>query len=286
MKTIAVLMTVHNRKTTTLHCLDCLFTQQLPAGFQMDVYLTDDGCTDGTAEAIRLKYPQVNIIEGDGTLYWNEGTYKAWEEASKKDSDFYLWLNDDTVLYKNAIMELIHASLAKDDKAIITGVLQSTDHSAATYGGRTKDNQIPYPQGHLVKVYLFNGNIVWIPRQVFLRLGNLDSHYKHKGGDYDYGMRARKAGVTIYQVGRFLGECDRHDQDMNECYNPHLTLRKRLLLLHHPVTGYLSSGSFRFERKYCGIKVVAYNLIVIYLHCFFPALWMWLKKIRTRKYDW
>ena len=44
---LAVLMTVHNRKQVTLSCLDALFKSHLN-GCRFDVYMTDDGCTDGT----------------------------------------------------------------------------------------------------------------------------------------------------------------------------------------------------------------------------------------------
>lgn len=91
MRSIAVLLTVHNRKEKTLHCLQDLFTQEIPKGFQIDVYLTDDGCTDGTPKAVKMQYPQVNIVEGNGNLFWNRGMYTAWETAVKiKDYDFIL----------------------------------------------------------------------------------------------------------------------------------------------------------------------------------------------------
>lgn len=68
MKTLAVLITVHNRKETTLQCLQRLYNQLLINEYQIDVYLTDDGCTDDTPEAIRKQFPEVHIIKGDGNL--------------------------------------------------------------------------------------------------------------------------------------------------------------------------------------------------------------------------
>ena len=72
MASIAVLMTVHNRRDKTLSCLDSLYSEDLPASITMDVYMTDDGCTDGTSDAIHAAFPAVRIIHGDGTLFWNE----------------------------------------------------------------------------------------------------------------------------------------------------------------------------------------------------------------------
>jgi GT2 family glycosyltransferase len=102
---IAVLLTCHNRKEKTLQCLDALYAQQgLEEYFTIEVYLVDDASTDGTAAAITASFPNVHIIQGDGNLYWNRGMHLAWNTASKaRDFDYYLWLNDDTFLEKNAL---------------------------------------------------------------------------------------------------------------------------------------------------------------------------------------
>ncbi len=49
---LAVVMTCHNRRETTLRCLRELEAQTLPAGWNMRTYLVDDGSTDGTSAAV------------------------------------------------------------------------------------------------------------------------------------------------------------------------------------------------------------------------------------------
>ena len=61
MKSIAVLLTVFNRKEKTLQCLGNLYKQLPIQGYSVDIYLTNDGCTDSTPEAIAQKFPEVNI---------------------------------------------------------------------------------------------------------------------------------------------------------------------------------------------------------------------------------
>ena len=106
---IAVLLTCHNRKKKTLQCLNALNIQEgLEVDYNIEVFLVDDGSFDGTAEAIVACFPNVHIIQGNGNLYWNQGMRLAWDTAAKtKDYDFYLWLNDDTILDKDAIINLI-----------------------------------------------------------------------------------------------------------------------------------------------------------------------------------
>lgn len=107
MKSIAVLLTVFNRKEKTLQCLGNLYKQLPIQGYSVDIYLTNDGCTDGTPEAIAQKFPEVEIIHSKGNLFWNRGMYTAWKEATKrKEYDYYLWLNDDTFIYPDSISRL------------------------------------------------------------------------------------------------------------------------------------------------------------------------------------
>ena len=93
---IAVLMTCHNRRVTTLKCLDAIEAQKDLGNISLQVYLVDDGCTDGTSEAIGAAHPDVTILAGDGSLYWAGGMRMAWKFAMQEDYDYYLWLNDDT----------------------------------------------------------------------------------------------------------------------------------------------------------------------------------------------
>lgn len=93
MKTIAILLTVFNRKDKTIKCLEKLYEQLPIEGYEVNIYLTNDGCTDGTPEAVKKRFPQVKIVDSQGNLFWNRGMYMAWETAAKeKDYDFYLWL--------------------------------------------------------------------------------------------------------------------------------------------------------------------------------------------------
>lgn len=273
MKQIAVLLTVHNRREETLCCLQNLFKQKLNSDFLMDVYLTDDGCTDGTPEAIREQYPQVTIIKGDGNLFWNRGMYAAWKKAAKtKDYDFYLWLNDDTFAYPNMLARLLKTSESKNNKAIIVGSTQSADHTKTTYGGRLDNGNIPTPNGTLTEVTHFNGNIILIPQYVYHILGNLDYYFTHSKGDFDYGLRAQKKGIKMFQVGEVLGECDLHET-LDKWCNPDIPFKQRWKALHLP-NGMPPKETFHLEKRHYGLITALFHYCTIYLRCIFPQIWI------------
>lgn len=278
MQTIAVLLTVFNRKDKTLECLKRLYAQVPLDGYQVDVYLTNDGCTDGTPEAVKEQFSDVNIINGNGNLYWNRGMYTAWHEAAKKNYDFYLWLNDDTYVYPNMLCSLLNASSVKNDKAIIVGATQSLDGKNITYGGRLSNGKIPKPDGKLIYVQYFNGNIVLVPRYVYNKLGNLDYYFIHSKGDFDYGLRASKAGIEMYQVGECLGECNLHES-LDKWCNPKVPFVQRWKMLHCP-NGMPPKETFHLEKRHRGLTIATFHYITVHIRCLFPSLWVKLNKAK------
>ena len=50
---LAVLLTCHNRKDKTLACLESFYLAEKPVGYTFDIFLVDDGSTDGTNNAVK-----------------------------------------------------------------------------------------------------------------------------------------------------------------------------------------------------------------------------------------
>jgi len=215
---LAVLLTCHNRREKTLESIDSLYKQSYPPGTTLAIYLVDDGSTDGTAEKIKALYPDVTVLQGDGSLFWNGGMHLAFAEAIKSDYDFYLWLNDDTVLYESAISLLLSTLHQADSQnhcpVIILGATQDPETKASTYGGLVQRNwwhplkfDLIQPKVDIQVCDTLHGNCVLIPRKVVQIVGNLDPAFKHNLGDYDYGLRARKQGCEIWMVPGYIGTC-------------------------------------------------------------------------------
>lgn len=205
---IAVLMTVHNRRAKTLQCLECLFNNQIPNGYSFDVFMTNDGCTDGTPQAVREKYNSVIVVEGTGNLYWNRGMLLAWETAYQKGGyNSFLWLNDDTFLKQSAIKELFAYSL-RHPQSIIVGSSASSN-GEITYGGYRKGKILIKPVEREELCDYFNGNVVLVPIEVSDRIGLLDKKFSHTMGDYEYGMRAQRNNIRCYATPA-VGICERN----------------------------------------------------------------------------
>ncbi|MFS8120400.1 MAG: glycosyltransferase family 2 protein, partial [Microcoleus sp.] len=220
---IAVLMTCHNRKSKTLATLESLFQQRSIDEIGHKVYLVDDGSTDGTRQAVQQTYPDVKIFSGDGNLFWNGGMRIAFSEAIKDDPDYYLWLNDDTILYPEALSSLLttsrHLLEQGEENAIVAGSTCDPDTGAFTYGGIVKITPLlPFkfrfldPTEAPQSCDSMNGNCVLIPRSVVELVGNLDPAFIHYLSDWEYGLRARQKGCTVWIAPGYQGTCSPNPQ--------------------------------------------------------------------------
>lgn len=272
MKTIAILLTVFNRKDKTIKCLEKLYEQLPIEGYEVNIYLTNDGCTDGTPEAVKKRFPQVKIVDSQGNLFWNRGMYMAWETAAKeKDYDFYLWLNDDSFIKDKAIETLLKDSNTVDNKAIIVAAMQSEITHKTTYSGHNKNGKVN-PNGELQQCETFNGNCVLVPQIIFHQVGNLDWRFHHAIGDLDYGYRAKAMGFKIYVSSTYLGYCENNPKPPIWT-RKEVSLIKRLKNLYSPL-GYAEPlPFFHFEKRNFGVVIAVKHFISIHLRVFFPSLW-------------
>lgn len=249
---IAALLTCHNRRDDTVDCLRALRDQVLdgmqyenrkvegekrksaiPADspsvtastfnfqlstFSIEVFLVDDGCTDGTAEAVLQIFPNATIHCSDGSLFWCRGMKKAWELAAKTDPDYYLWLNDDTHLLPGSLAQLVACASLPDDRQhlqIAVANCRDPDLGIHTYGGYKRLGShplilelLPLNPSEEVFADTFNGNVVLVPRAVYKAVGGMSS-FAHGLGDLDYGYRVKRAGGKIVLPPGFLAECKR-----------------------------------------------------------------------------
>lgn len=275
---LAILMTCHNRKESTIVCLESLFNNELPVNFNIDVFLVDDGSTDGTTAAVNTAFPNVIVIKSSGDLFWNRGMRLAWKTASaKEDFDFYLWLNDDLEL-KNDSFEIIFNDYNKlnNDKSILSGVCASKDN-LITYGGYSLGSkQRILPNGNIQECDFFNGNFVLVPRSVFSEIGMLDKIFHHAKGDFDYGLRAKQNGIKSYITSNIIGYCERHE-DLPVWCNRNVSLSKRINAFYSPL-GIDPYRTFIFKKRHYGFLISVYHLIIIHVRLFLPSIWVWLKK--------
>lgn len=272
MQKVAVLLTVHNSLEQTLDCLRNCWQQidsmKGDGTYSFSVYLVDDGCTDGTAEAVAENYPQTRIIRGSGSLYWNMGMHAAWVEAAKDGQDFYLWLNVRVRMKEGALACLMETSMFLRHKAIVVGTAEDGS-GVLTYGGRSRSWKIVEPDPAIpVPCHTFDGKLVLVPAHVYRILGNLDEHYQHALGDADYGVRAVKAGVVRVVAPGVLCTCVKSGK-IQKWRDRSYPLSERIAFLYAP-DGRPPHQQFIYDCRSRGFVYAVIHGLSIALKVFFP----------------
>jgi GT2 family glycosyltransferase len=256
MTRVVALLACHNRRDRTLRSLESLFAQEVE-GIAVGAVLVDDGSTDGTSDAVRSRFEDIEIVRADGSLYWARAMALAEQHAMAHRPEFLLWLNDDVVLYPSALRTLVATDQADGGARIVAGYTVDPATGVPTYGGASRVDWHPLrfrlvvpAESRATSADTFNGNVVLVPRAISQAVGGIDGRFEHAFADYDYGLRARSLGFEIVVAGAAVGEC-RRDYEAARWRDSSLPLvaRYRLMLGRKGVP---IASSARYLRRHGG----------------------------------
>jgi len=284
MNRIAVLLTSYNRKENTLKCLGSLQTAitRLSQNMHFDIFLVDDGSTDGTSVSIAKSFPEVKIINGSGNLFWSGGMRLAWQTSLSEiiDYDGYLLLNDDVVLQKDFFEKILITHEYSLKKFGTSGI----------YSCATKDpviQNVSYGGGIIKKILFFkklkkilpgeepqviniaNANILLVTKNVVEKVGIIDEHYIHRFGDYDLTLRASKQNIPVLLCPGIGGFCSKNK--IGFWMPQKSSLRERINYLYHPL-GLSYNEQIYYLRKHFKFQL-PYYFIMLWMKTLFPVLW-------------
>jgi len=197
---VFIIIPVHNRKSITLKCLDTL--EQNGDLAQFSVIVVDDGSTDGTSSAIQERFPEVQILQGDGNLWWTGAICMGMKHAINRGAEYLIWLNDDCLPAPNSILFLLQLVIA-DSNRVAGGNIIDPQTGRTLYSGI---NYFPYPpqlvtqftDDSLVECDTLSGNLVCLSQKLVNDIG-LPNYklFPHYNGELMYLFKAKKKGYSI-----------------------------------------------------------------------------------------
>lgn len=220
MKKISVIVVSFNVKPYVEQCI--LSLRKALREIDSEVIVVDNCSTDGTADYISLRYPDVKVLRN----HVNCGFSKANNQAIRvSDSEYVLLLNPDTLVSENAISGcLAFMDRHKDAGAVGLKMLQAD-------GVKAPESRRGFPSPftafckffHLHRLFpevrLFNryyqsflswdvsgeidvvsGAFMMIRRSALQEVGLLDEDYFMYGEDIDLSFRLKKAGYSNWYL--------------------------------------------------------------------------------------
>ena len=227
---LAIIFTCHNRKEKTCECIKSIQDQiNIPA---YDLYVCDDGSTDGTDEGIKRICPNAIILRGNGNMCWSRGMYVAMKAAVKKGYKFYLMINDD-VYFFHTMWESMYQAYLDNPRSGVVGCTLSKTTGKQTYGGanfiidRKGDYIGPMlapDKNKYISCDLANWNCVLLDSDIVKEVGIIDNRYEHAMGDFDYSFRMKEKDYGLILAKDFIGYCE--NNEIKNTFKDHKVPRK------------------------------------------------------------
>lgn len=196
-----------NGKVDTLECLNSL-RQLRYANF--DTVVVDNGSTDGSVDTLRAQHPDITVLANDKNLGYAEGFNIGIRRAYQNGADYFLIVNNDTVLDPDALAEMV--KIAEQDARIgfVSGkVFWYTKRDVLQTVGRLNDpllligphigsGQVDHGQFDQVCDYDFVDDVfLLVRRAAYEAVGGYDPAFFLYFEETDWCARVRRAGFRI-----------------------------------------------------------------------------------------
>jgi len=208
---VGILILNWNGYDLTKECLDSL--KDLTYA-NYEIILLDNGSKDGSGNRLKKEYPGVIHLSSDKNHGFAQGCNICAEEAFKRGADAIWLLNNDTVVEKDSLGELMRAATSKKDVGAAGSMIyyHKTDkmiwffgaeiswgHSmrfVSPYGIRERDRG----EFNIRETDYLSGCSMLIKKQAWEKVGGLDPEYFSYGEEIDWCVRAGKAGYKMLSV--------------------------------------------------------------------------------------
>lgn len=203
---LSIVIPVYNRIQYTRECLESLERQTVRPD---KVIIVDDGSNDGTEEVLREWYPYVDVLRGDGNLFWTAAINMGIRHALLIGSDHVMTLNNDTIASETFVEKMMEGS-RREPNALIGALDVDSSSKKPYYGGEILNwtwSTSKYLLDHLRKdeqkglheTSLFPARGLLIPKVVFDTIGLFDQErLPHYMADYDFTLTAARNGFKIF----------------------------------------------------------------------------------------
>ena len=208
---VTVIILNWNGGEDTLRCLESVRAQDHA---NVRTIVADNGSTDGSLEAVRERFPDVEVIENGSNLGYCEGNNRALERVVAEGGEGYaLLLNNDAVLEPSAVREMAEA-LDRQPEVGIVGprILMGEDEgriwsaggdllvrqNVGRLRGKNEPDGPAFDRGG--DVDFVTGCAMMVRADLLREIGLFDPVYFAYVEDVDLCVRAKNSGARVVYV--------------------------------------------------------------------------------------
>jgi GT2 family glycosyltransferase len=207
---VAVVVLSWNGRDDTLACLRSLRAVDYEP---LDIVVVDNDSTDGSAEAVRAEFPEVELLRCDENLGFAEGNDIGIHLALERGAEYVLLLNNDVEVEPGFLRPLVEeADRRQDVGAVCPKILFFESRDRIWFAGASLDPRRGYGrhvryrelddpgETQVTETDRACGAAMLVSRRVLEQVGELDRELFIYVEDADWSLRARAAGLRHYVV--------------------------------------------------------------------------------------
>jgi GT2 family glycosyltransferase len=209
-KVIIVVLTWRNYEVTK----DCLYSLRKLDYPNFEVVLVDNGSADGSAERLASEFPEVRLIKNEKNLGFPAGNNVAIRDAMERNPDYFLLLNNDTLVAPDFLSKLVKVAESDDRIGIVNPkILYFEPPDRVWFGGgyykpwwstgkvRGENRRDVGEYNDTREISFVTGCAFLIKTGVVRQIGLLDEIFFLGFEDLDWTVRALRAGFRAFYVG-------------------------------------------------------------------------------------
>lgn len=245
---VCIIILNWNQATDTLACLKSLSDVSYQ---HKSLVVVDNGSHDDSADLIRREYPTIDVIALRKNIGCSGGRNTGLAFARSLNSDFVLFLDNDTAVDPHFLYHLIKTAELNPSIGILTSkiVLYSEPDICWTAGGSVN------PDGSVEALYYFApadelpdtvfyvdwvpGCVLFVRREVYEQIGEFDDAYSFYFEDIDFCVRASRLDYKIAVVPQSI-VFHKVSQSLGGSHTPvrlYYWSRNRLFFMHSQTRG-------------------------------------------------
>ncbi len=208
---VAIVTLNYNQNDYTINCIESILRSNY---YDYKIILIDNGSTVNNFLHLKESLPadrRIKLVRNERNLGYVGGINTGFKESSKLSPDYYIIMNNDTVIDKNALSELVFAAKRYNNTAIIAGKVLHMDDSDYIQQTGTIFTDNRYLSGYSPgKNELDIGqcdkeeerdsldDILWIiPANIVDDIGYYCNYYFMYAEQGDYAQNARRRGYKM-----------------------------------------------------------------------------------------
>jgi GT2 family glycosyltransferase len=197
-----------NGREDTLRCLESLTRVQRS---DLGIICVDNGSSDGSAEAVRARFPQVVVIEAGVNLGYSGGNNLGLRYALANDARWMMLVNNDATVAADVVDGFERAIAQRPRAGVLAGKVYFADRpDTIWFAGQRLSTLLGYsgrPRGYgrpdgrryaaIVDTDRAVGALMAVSREAVETVGLLDEGLFAYVEDVDLAIRVRRAGLEI-----------------------------------------------------------------------------------------